>query len=148
MSVSHKRHLSQRAQREDTENTEMTENEAAHRVIGLAIAVHNDLGPGLLERAYEECLFHKIIKAGLYAEKQKPIPLVYEDVKLECGYRLDILVENKLVVEVKAVEALHEIFIAQVLTYLRLGGFKLGLIINFNELMLRNGIRRVILGDL
>lgn len=126
----------------------MTENELSHKIIGLAIDVHNDLGPGLLERAYEECLFHKIITNGLYAEKQKALPLVYEDVKLECGYRVDILVENKLVIEVKAVEAIHEIFVAQVLTYLRLGGFKLGLIINFNELMLRNGIRRVILSSI
>ncbi len=126
----------------------MTENELSHRVIGLAMKVHDDLGPGLLEKAYEECLFYKIISSGLYAEKQKPMPLVYEDVKLPCGYRVDILVENKLVVEVKAVEAIHDIFVAQVLTYLRLGGFKLGLILNFNELMLRNGIRRVIYGTL
>jgi len=122
----------------------MTENELAHRVIGLAIDVHNDLGPGLLERAYEECLFYKIIKSGIHAEKQKPVPLTYEGVHLECWYRIDILVENKLVLEVKAVEALHDVFVAQVLTYLGLGGFKLGLLINFNELMLRNGIRRVI----
>ena len=126
----------------------MTENELAHRIIGLAIDVHNDLGPGLLERAYEECLFYKILKSGLHAEKQKRMPLVYDQVKLECGYRIDILVENKLVLEIKAVEALHDIFVAQVLTYLRLGDYKLGLLINFNEILLRNGIRRVIYGIL
>ena len=126
----------------------MTENELANRIIGLAIEVHKDLGPGLLERAYEECLFYKIVKSGLQAEKQKPMPLVYEEVHLQCGYRIDILVESKLVLEIKAVEALHEIFVAQVLTYLRLGGYKLGLLINFNELMLRNGLRRVIHGSL
>lgn len=126
----------------------MTENELAHQVIGLAISVHTDLGPGLLERAYEECLFYKIIKSGLQAEKQKPMPLVYEEVHLECGYRIDILVENKLVIEVKSVEALHDVFFAQTLTYMRLGGYKLGLVINFNVLLLRDGIKRVINGTL
>ena len=126
----------------------MTENELAHKVIGIALEVHSDLGPGLLERAYEECLFYKIIKSGLLAEKQVAMPLTYEDVRLECGYRIDILVERKLVLEIKAVDALHDVFKAQVLTYLRLGGFKLGLLINFNELMLRNGIKRVINGSL
>ena len=126
----------------------MTENEIAYKVIGLAIDVHQQLGPGLLEKAYEECLFHKIVKSGLYAEKQKPMPLIFEDVHLECGYRIDILVENKLVVEVKAVEALHEVFVAQVLTYLRLGNFKLGLLMNFNEVVLKNGFRRIIHGTL
>ena len=126
----------------------MTENEIAYKVIGLAIDVHQQLGLGLLEKAYEECLFHKIVKSGLYAEKQKPMPLIFEDVHLECGYRIDILVENKLVVEVKAVEALHEVFVAQVLTYLRLGNFKLGLLMNFNEVVLKNGLRRIIHGTL
>ena len=126
----------------------MTENELSHKIIGLAMKVHNDLGPGLLERAYEERLLYTITSCGIYAEKQKPMPLVYENVRLKCGYRVDILVENKLVVEVKAVEAIHDIFVAQVLTYLRLGGYKLGLIINFNGLMLRNGIRPVIHGTL
>lgn len=126
----------------------MNENELAHKVIGLAIEVHTALGPGLLERAYEECLFHKIVKSGLYAEKQKPMPLVFEEVHLECGYRLDILVENKLVIGVKSVEVLHPIFFAQTLTYLRLGGYKLALMINFNVTSLRDGIKRVIHGDL
>ena len=126
----------------------MTENEIVYKVIGLAIDVHQQLGPGLLEKAYEECLFHKIVKSGLYAEKQKPMPLIFEDVHLECGYRIDILVENKLVVEVKNVEALHEVFVVQVLTYLRLGNFKLGLLMNFYEVVLKNGLRRIIHGTL
>lgn len=126
----------------------MHENELATNVIGVAIEIHRELGPGLLERAYEECLFFKILQSGLSAEKQKPMPLIYEGVHLECGYRIDILVENKLVIEVKAVEALHENYIAQTLTYLRLGGYKLGLLMNFNEAVLRNGIRRIINGRL
>lgn len=124
----------------------MSENEIANRVIGLAIDVHRVLGPGLLERTYEECLFYKIRKAGFQAEQQKPVPLVFEEVHLECGYRLDIVVEGKLVLEIKSVEALHEIFFAQTLTYMKLGGYKLGLLINFNVLLLKDGIRRIIHG--
>jgi len=126
----------------------MHENELANRVIGHAIEVHKVLGPGLLERAYEECLFYKIVRSGLYAEQQKAMPLVFEEIHLECGYRIDILVENKLVIEVKSVEALHPVFFAQTLTYMRLGGYKLGLVINFNVTVLREGIKRVILGTL
>ena len=126
----------------------MTENEIAYQVIGLAIGVHEKLGPGLLESAYAECLYYKIIQAGLKAEKQKPVPLVFEGVHLECGYRVDILVENKLVLEIKSVETIHKIFLAQTLTYLKIGGFKLALLINFNELVLKDGIRRVINGKL
>jgi GxxExxY protein len=88
----------------------MHENEIAHRVIGLAIEVHSALGPGLLERAYEECPYYKITTSGLRVEKQKPMPLVYEEVLMGCGYRIDLLVENKLVVELKSVEAIHSIF--------------------------------------
>ena len=126
----------------------MHENEIAHRVIGLAIEVHSALGPGLLERAYEECLYYKITTSGLRVEKQKPMPLVYEEVLMECGYRIDLLVENKLVVELKSVEAIHSIFLAQTLTYMRRGGYKLGLVINFNVTMLRDGIKRVINGTI
>lgn len=124
----------------------MSENEIASRVIDLAIDVHRVLGPGLLERTYEECLFYKIRKAGFQSEQQKPVPLVFEEVHLECSYRLDIVVEGKLVLEVKSVEALHEIFFAQTLTYMKLGGYKLGLLINFNVLLLKDGIRRIIHG--
>ncbi len=122
----------------------MTENQIANRVIGLAIEVHKALGPGLLESAYKECLFYKIKQAGFVVEKEKPMPLVFGEVKLDCGYRIDILVENKLVIELKAVEALNDVHLAQILTYLKLGNFKLGLLINFNVSLLKKGIRRVI----
>lgn len=121
----------------------MTENEIASKTIGLAIEVHKALGPGLLESAYKECLYFKIIQAGLFAEKEKPMPLVFEDVSLECGYRIDILVANKLVIELKSVEALNDVHLAQTLTYMKLGDYKLGLLINFNVALLKNGIKRV-----
>ena len=126
----------------------MTENEIANRVIGLAIEVHTALGPGLLESAYQECLLYKIGKSGLKVEKEKPMPLIFEEVKLECGYRIDLLVENKFVIEVKSVEALNDIHLAQTLTYMKLGNYKLGLLINFNVALLKNGIKRVINGTL
>jgi GxxExxY protein len=119
-------------------------NELSYKIIGLAIDVHGTLGPGLLESAYQECLFYKIIKEGYNAEKEKPMPLIYEDVKLDCGYRIDILVENKLVLEIKSVEAINDIHLAQILTYQKLGNYKLGLLINFNVLKLTEGIKRVI----
>src|SRR5690554_3761601 len=122
----------------------MTENEVATKVIGLAIDVHSELGPGLLESAYKECLFYKIGKSGLYVEKEKGMPIVFESVKLECGYRIDLLVENKLVLELKSVEALNDVHFAQTLTYLKLGKFKLGLLINFNVDLLKHGIKRVV----
>ncbi|AXP81677.1 hypothetical protein CJ739_2604 [Mariniflexile rhizosphaerae] len=122
----------------------MTENEISNKLIGLAIEVHKALGPGLLESAYKECLMYKIIQSGMFAEKEKPMPLVFEEVKLDCGYRIDILVEHKLVIEIKSVEALNDVHLAQTLTYMKLGGFKLGLLINFNVALLKNGIRRVI----
>jgi len=126
----------------------MTENELSNRVLGLAIDVHTILGPGLLESAYKESLFYKIRKSGLVVEKESPMPLVFEEVKLECGYRIDLLVENKLVIEIKSLEALNDIHLAQTLTYLKLGNFKLGLLINFNVLKLKYGIKRVINGTL
>ncbi|MFZ1808209.1 MAG: GxxExxY protein [Cyclobacteriaceae bacterium] len=126
----------------------MDENELSKEIIGLAIEVHRSLGPGLLESAYKECLNYKLIQAGLYVEKEKPMPLVFEDVKLDCGYRMDLLVENKLVIEIKSVESLTDVHLAQTLTYLKLGKFKLGLLINFNVVMLKHGIKRVINGVL
>ncbi|MBL7994975.1 GxxExxY protein [bacterium] len=126
----------------------MTENEIASKIIGLAIEVHKALGPGLLESAYQECLYYKIGKSGMMVEKEKPIPVVFEEVKLDCGYRLDLLVEKKMVIEIKSVEALNDIHLAQILTYLKLGNFKLGLLINFNVLVLKSGIKRVINGAL
>ena len=122
----------------------MTENEIANKVIGTAIDVHKALGPGLLESAYKECLYYKIAQSGLLVEKEKPMPLIFEDVKLDCGYRIDLIVENRLVIEIKSVDALHDVHLAQILTYLKLGNFKLGLLINFNVSLLKNGIKRVI----
>lgn len=122
----------------------MTENELSNIVIGEAIKVHQQLGPGLLESVYEECLMHRLIKTGLMIERQKPIPLIFEEVKLECGFRCDIMVEGKLIIEVKAVEAINDIHLAQVLTYLKLTGVKLGLLMNFNVVRLKEGIKRVV----
>lgn len=110
--------------------------------------VHSALGPGLLESAYKESIFYKMQKEGIKIEKEKPMPLIFEEVKLKCGYRIDLLVENRLVIEVKSVDTLNDIHLAQTLTYLKLGNFKLGLLINFNVIHLRNGIRRVINGYL
>ena len=122
----------------------MNENELPHKVIGLAMEVHTALGPGLLDSAYKECLYYKIANSGLFVEKEKPMPLVFEEVKLDCGYRLDLLVENKLVVELKSVDVLNDVHLAQVLTYMKLGNFKLGLLMNFNVARLKDGIKRVV----
>jgi GxxExxY protein len=120
----------------------MNENDLAHKVIGISLEVHRALGPGLLESAYKECLSYKLTQSGLFVEKEKSMPLVFEEVKLDCGYRIDILVEHKLVLELKSVEALNDVHLAQTLTYLKLGGFKLGLLINFNVELLKNGIKK------
>jgi len=122
----------------------MTENEISNIVIGLAIEIHKKLGPGLLENVYKECLFYKIKQRGLLVEKEKAMPLIFEEIQLDCGYRIDLLVENKFLIEIKTVEALSVNHLAQTLTYLKLGNYKLGLLINFNETLLKNGIRRVI----
>lgn len=122
----------------------MDENELSNIVIGLAIKVHKVLGRGLLESAYRESLFYEIKKAGLNVEKEKPMPLIYEEVKLDIGYRIDLLIEKKLVLELKSVDALNDVHLAQILTYLKLSDCKLGLLINFNVAILKNGIRRVV----
>jgi GxxExxY protein len=121
----------------------MTENELSNKIIGCAIEVHKQLGPGLLESAYQECLFYELRLLGLDVKKEKPMPVIYKDVKLEHGYRIDLLVENKVVVEVKTVEALNDVHTTQVLTYLKLGNYKLGLLLNFQVTTLKNGIKRV-----
>ena len=123
----------------------MTDNDLTHTIIGAAIEVHRLFGPGLLESTYEECLAREMVLRGLRFERQKPIPVVYKDVKLECGYRLDFLVEGRIVVELKAVEAFAPIHEAIVLTYLRLSGRSLGLLINFNVPVLKDGIHRYVL---
>jgi GxxExxY protein len=112
-------------------------------IIGAAIKVHKALGPGLLGSAYEACLAYELDRAGLKIERQKPLPLVYEDVKLDCGYRMDILVEGKVIIETKAVEKLMDIHKAQMISYLRLSGCKVGLILNFNVEILVSGVMRV-----
>ena len=122
----------------------MTENQITEKVIGCAIKVHKELGPGLLESAYKECLFYELKQTGLKVEKEKALPLIYHEVKLEIGYRIDLLVENKVVVEIKSAEGLTDVHTAQVLTYLKLNNNKLGLLINFNVSLLKNGIRRLI----
>jgi GxxExxY protein len=121
----------------------MTENEISGKIIGCAIEVHKLLGPGLLESAYVECLFYELQKVGLFVEKQKPLPLIYKEVKLDAGYRLDLIVEHKVIVEVKSIESLNDIHTAQVLTYLKLSGCKLGLLMNFNVLHLVDGLKRL-----
>jgi len=126
----------------------MTENEISSIIIGAGIEVHKALGPGLLESAYKECLFYKLYQSGLYVEKEKPMPLVFEEIRLECGYRIDLLVENKVVIEIKSVEALTDVHLAQTLTYIKLGNYKLGLLMNFNVVLLKDGIKRVINGSL
>mgnify|MGYP003551122535 FL=1 len=126
----------------------MTENEISKVVFECALKVHKTLGPGLLERAYEECMFYELKKSNLRVEKQKALPLVYEEVNLDVGYRIDIIVEDKFIVEIKSVEALNDVHLAQLLTYLRLSDCKLGLLINFNVKLLKDGVRRVVNGVL
>jgi len=121
-------------------------NEITHAVIGAAIEVHRQLGPGLLESAYAECLCRELVLRGISFEREKPLPLEYKGIRLECGYRLDLLVAGCVVVEVKSVEALAPVHDAQLLTYLKLGGWRVGLLINFNVAVLKNGIHRRILG--
>ena len=122
----------------------IVENEISQLIIGCAIKVHTALGPGLLESAYEECLYYELVKEGLKVEKQKALPLIYEEIKLEVGYRLDLIVENKVIVEIKACEGLNDVHLAQVLTYLKLSDVKLGLLINFNVTRVKDGIKRVV----
>lgn len=121
----------------------MTENELTNIVIREAILVHKQLGPGLLENVYKECLYHRLVKVGLNVRKEVPIPVVFEEVRMECGYRADLVVDGKLIIEIKRVEELADIHKAQVLTYLRLMNLKLGLLINFNTILLKDGLRRI-----
>lgn len=121
-------------------------NELTHEVIGAAIEVHRKLGPGLLESAYRKCLCRELLLRGIPYKKEEPLPLEYKGIRLEAGYRVDILVAGILVVETKSVEVLAPIHDAQILTYLRLGGWRVGLLINFNVVVLKNGIHRKIMG--
>ena len=121
-------------------------NEITEAVIGAAIAVHRELGPGLLESAYEACLAYELMEQGLKVERQKGLPVTYRGVKLDCGYRIDMLVEDRVVVELKTVESLEPIHEAQLLSYLKLSGCKVGLLITFNVKVLKNGIKRLVYG--
>ena len=122
----------------------MSDKELSHAIIGAAIEIHRTLGPGLLEAVYEECLAREFTLKAIPFERQKPIPLVYKDLKLECGYRLDFLVSTRIVVELKSIEAIAPIHESVMLTYLRLSGMSLGLLINFNVPILKDGIRRYV----
>ncbi len=119
-------------------------NKLSQVVIGCAINVHKALGPGLLESVYQECLYYELCENGLYVEKEKAVPVVYKDIKMEIGYRIDLLVNDTLILEIKSVDELNKIHLAQVLTYLKLTQLKLGLLLNFNVSKLTDGIKRVI----
>ena len=119
-------------------------NLLSYKVIGLAIEVHRQLGPGLLESAYQACLIYELQKSGIKVEKEIPLPISYKEIKLDQGYRIDLLIEDKLVVELKTVEDFNSVHFAQILTYLKLGNYPLGLLINFNSKILKNNIKRFI----
>jgi GxxExxY protein len=126
----------------------MHENDIATKIIGACIEVHRQLGPGLLESAYETCLAYELQQMGLEIKQQIALPIVYKDIQLSAGYRIDLLVENKVIVELKSVDALADIHTAQLLTYLKLKELKLGLLINFNSVLLKDGLKRIINGHL
>ena len=124
----------------------MIENLISEKIIDCSIEVHRTLGPGLLESSYVECLAFELKQIDLYVERQKPIPLIYKGIKLDCGYRADLMIEEKVIIEAKAVQGLNDLHFAQLLTYLRLTNCKLGLLINFNALRLKDGLKRVVNG--
>lgn len=119
-------------------------NQITNRIIGAAIKVHTELGPGLLESAYQECLFYELREEGHKVEKEKAMPLIYNDVQMDCGYRVDLFVEDQVIVELKAVKSIEDIHVAQLLTYLKLSNCKIGLLLNFNVFRLKDGITRLI----
>ncbi len=121
----------------------MTDFDLTNLVIGISIDMHKVLGPGLLENVYKECLYYKLNEAGLKVEKEKPMPVLFENVKIDCGFRLDLVIEDSLVIECKSVKSLEDIHLAQMLTYLKLGNYQLGLLMNFNVFLLKDGIKRV-----
>lgn len=126
----------------------MTENQIATLVVDAAFKVHSELGPGLLESTYEACLCYELLQKNLMTEKQVPLPVVYHGIKLECGYRIDVLVNKRIIIEIKSVEALNDVHMAQILTYLKLSECKLGFLINFNVKLIKHGIKRIINGTL
>jgi GxxExxY protein len=120
-------------------------NSLTELILKYAFKVHSALGPGLLESSYKECLYYELVNADLIVEKEKALPIIYEKIKLEVGYRIDLLVEKQVIIEIKAVEALNDVHTAQVLTYLKLSGCRVGLLLNFNTSSLKNGIKRLML---
>jgi GxxExxY protein len=124
----------------------LTYNDLSYKIIGAAYRVHKKLGPGLLESAYEVCFMYELKKLGFKVERQKPIPLIYDEIKLDAGYRIDLLVENMIIIEIKSIDAVAPVHIAQLLTYLKLSEMRLGLLINFNVINLKEGIKRVVNG--
>lgn len=124
----------------------MREDKLTRNIIQCAMKVHSHLGPGLLESAYKECLYYELCKAGLKVDKEMQIPVVYDEVMLDCGYRVDLCVEDEILIELKAVKCIEDIYLAQTLTYLKLTDYRVGLLINFNVERLKNGIKRVING--
>lgn len=126
----------------------MHENEIGTILLDAAFLVHKELGPGLLESTYEACLCFELSEMGLLVETQVPLPIVYKEVKLDCGYRIDLMLERKVIVELKVADALNDVHLAQMLTYMKLSGCKLGYLINFNVKQLKSGIKRVVLGEL
>jgi GxxExxY protein len=130
----------------ENEDIELSDelNALSYKVIGLAIEVHRQLGPGLLESAYQTCLFYELQKAGIKVEKEKTLPIIYKEIKIDHGYRIDLLIEDKLVVELKTVENFTSVHLAQILTYLKLGQYPIGLLINYNSKILKNNIKRFI----
>ena len=123
----------------------MEMNELTERVIGCAIEVHKTLGPGLLESAYQQCLFYELREQGIWVEKEISLPIIYKEIKIDHGYRIDLLVENRVVIELKTVEKLTDVHTAQILTYMRLGEYSIGLLINFNTKLLKDGLKRFII---
>jgi len=126
----------------------MHENEIGTILLDAAFQVHKEIGPGLLESTYEACLSYEASERGLFIETQLPLPVIYKEVKLDCGYRIDLRAEKKVIVEIKAVEALNDVHLAQVLTYMKLSGCKLGYLVNFNVKQLKDGIKRIVLSEL
>ena len=122
----------------------MLEEKLTEQILNCAMKVHTKLGPGLLESCYEECLYYELRKAGLKVEKQKPMPLIYDTIHMEVGYRVDLMVNNTVIIEIKSVEALNNVYMAQVITYLRLSGCKVGLLVNFKVKSLKDGIKRIV----
>lgn len=122
----------------------MTENQIGDKIVRAAIEVHRNTGPGLLESTYQACLEYELRESGLFTEKEVALPVIYNEVKLECGYRIDLWVERKVIIEIKSVDALNDIHMAQILTYLKLSDNKLGYLLNFNVPLMKEGIRRVV----